>query len=263
VKAPLRLLLITDTRFLLVAQMSKKKQWRDVRLLSFDLQTVEFVYAQDYTVSISCQDQLSLTGGNFDLEFGRKLPEDVMDTDESVDVFNPHEDAEPFLRDILRHAHGGLAPSLHELVTALRNTLPIVVELEIIRKEGALNRRKLQIFVKDANWYRLLYGDLKHALDFRLMSEQRVVIMDASHSLFNLQTPGNVPASDPILDDLILQPIPGMREIVKAAVKDEQVVAHTKSGKVTAIDIGVICNAAAVGPLTKIIHAQVLERLKS
>jgi mediator of RNA polymerase II transcription subunit 14 len=29
-----------------VAQMAKRKKWRDVRLLSFDLQTVEFAYSQ-------------------------------------------------------------------------------------------------------------------------------------------------------------------------------------------------------------------------
>lgn len=31
---------------LLVAKMTKEKQWNDVRLLSFDLQTVEFAYSQ-------------------------------------------------------------------------------------------------------------------------------------------------------------------------------------------------------------------------
>jgi mediator of RNA polymerase II transcription subunit 14 len=135
--------------------MAKETKWHDVRLLSFDLQTVEFSYAhvrmdvlnflkkvsyspnlQDYTVSISCQDQLSPTGGNFDLDFSRIPPKGAMNTDDPADSFNPHEDAEPFLRDILRHGHGRLVPSLHRLVTRLRDTLPIVVELEVIRKEG-------------------------------------------------------------------------------------------------------------------------------
>lgn len=116
---------------------------------------------QDYTISISCQDQLSLTGGKFDLEFARIPPQGAMETDNSFDPFNPHEDAEPFLRDILRHAHGRLAPSLHHLVTLLRDTLPIVVGLEAIRKEGKRNGRNLDIFAKAAGWYRLLYGDLK------------------------------------------------------------------------------------------------------
>ncbi|KAG2737234.1 hypothetical protein P692DRAFT_20823867, partial [Suillus brevipes Sb2] len=36
-----------------VARMAKGKKWPDVRLLSFDLQTVEFAYASDYTVFIN------------------------------------------------------------------------------------------------------------------------------------------------------------------------------------------------------------------
>ena len=117
---------------------------------------------QDYTVSISCQDQLSPTGGNFDLDFSRIPPEGAMSTDDPADTFNPHADAEPFLRDILRHGHGRLASSLHRLVTLLRDTLPIVVELEAIRKEGKQKGRNLDIFAKAAGWYRLLYGDLKY-----------------------------------------------------------------------------------------------------
>ena len=117
---------------------------------------------QDYTVSISCQDQLSPTGGNFDLDFSRIPPKGATGTSDPADSFNPHEDAEPFLRDILRHGHGRLVPSLHRLVTRLRDTLPIVVELEAIRKEGRQKARNLDIFAKAAGWYRLLYGDLKY-----------------------------------------------------------------------------------------------------
>jgi hypothetical protein len=132
---------------------------------------------QDYTVSISCQDQLSPTGGNFDLDFSRIPPKGAATgTDDPADSFNPHEDAEPFLRDILRHGHGRLVPSLHRLVTRLRDTLPIVVELEVIRKEGKQRGRNLDIFAKAAGWYRLLYGDLRyvclhclHVVDSRLL----------------------------------------------------------------------------------------------
>jgi len=112
-------------------------------------------------VSISCEDQLSPTGGNFDLEFSRVQPRDAMQTDKPFDFFNPHENAEPFLRDILRQGHGRLAQSLHRLVTLLRDTLPIVVELEEIRREGGETGKNLDIFAKGAGWYRLLYGDLK------------------------------------------------------------------------------------------------------
>jgi len=88
-----------------------------------------------------------------------------MDTDAEMDNFNPHEDAEPFLRDILRHAHGRLAPSLHSLVTLLRDTLPIVVVLEAIRQEAKKNGITLDVFPKAAGWYRLLYSDLKFVHD--------------------------------------------------------------------------------------------------
>lgn len=111
-------------------------------------------------MSISCEDQLSLTGGNFDLDFSRVQPPDTMDTGIPFDAFNPHKEAEPFLRNILRHGHGKLAPSLHRLVTLLRETLPIVVELDSIRKDSDRYGRKLDIFAKSAGWFRLLYGDL-------------------------------------------------------------------------------------------------------
>lgn len=111
-------------------------------------------------MSISCEDQLSPTGGNFDLEFSRVQASDAMETDVPFDTVNPHEEAVPFLRNILRHGHGKLAQSLHRLVTLLRDTLPIVVELENIRRDSDKHGRKLDIFAKSAGWFRLLYGDL-------------------------------------------------------------------------------------------------------
>ncbi|KAF8813688.1 MED14-domain-containing protein [Phlegmacium glaucopus] len=246
-----------------VAQMAKETKWDDVRLLSFDLQTVEFSYAHDYTVSISCQDQLSPTGGNFDLDFSRIPPKGATGTDGTADTFNPHEDAEPFLRDILRHGHGRLAPSLHRLVTLLRDTLPIVIELEAIRKEGRQKGRNLDIFAKAAGWYRLLYGDLKHALDFRLMSDQRVAILDASHSLFDVQIPDKMARKEPDIDELVLQPIPQFRHIVSDAVRARLAAGDIKVGKVAVIDVGAVCDTTGVGTLTRSIHTQVLHKLES
>jgi len=240
--------------------MAKETKWHDVRLLSFDLQTVEFSNnLQDYTVSISCQDQLSPTGGNFDLDFSRISPKGATGTGDAADSFNPHEDAEPFLRDILRHGHGRLVPSLHRLVTRLRDTLPIVVELEVIRKEGRQRGRNLDIFAKAAGWYRLLYGDLKHALDFRLMSDQRVAILDASHSLFDVQTRKGLDE----VDQLVLQPIPQFRDIVSDTVRTVLGAGNFKLGKVAVIDVGVICDTTGVAMLTRLIHVQVLQKLES
>jgi len=163
----------------IVAQMSKEKDWKDIQLISFDLQTVEFAYAevrfivsvvasiqsffiyQDYAVSITtCEDSLSASHARFDLQFSRRRAGQPRS-----DSFNPHDEAEIHLRAILQHGHGRLAPSLHNFVQILRDTLPIVVELEEIRKEDAekvhAGARPLDIFAKTAGWYRMLYGDFR------------------------------------------------------------------------------------------------------
>jgi mediator of RNA polymerase II transcription subunit 14 len=166
--------------------MAKDKKWDGVRLLSFDLQTVEFAYSEvgytyyypffalikrackDYSVSISCTDQLSATGGSFDLRFSRcphapwittNPPSSFSPNLNKDDLFNPHDDAEPYMRHILRH--GRLAPSLHRLVRLLRDTLPIVAELEDMRVQAEKDGYSLDTFAKAAGWYRVLYGDLR------------------------------------------------------------------------------------------------------
>ncbi|CAA7259201.1 unnamed protein product [Cyclocybe aegerita] len=247
-----------------VAQMARLTKWHGVRLLSFDLRAVEFAYAQDYAVSISCEGQLSPGGGTFDLEFSRLRPQGAMETDNDEDTYNPHEEAEPFLRNILRHGHGRLASSLHRLVMLLRDSLPIVVELEQIRRDGKKKGRNLDIFAKATGWYRLLYDDLRHALDFRLMSGQRIAILDASYSLFDLEMSDKAAMKvESTIDGLILQPLPDFRNIVAAAVRDGMNSGRLSKGKIAALEAGVVCNAGGVGYLIQVIHNQVLDRLKS
>lgn len=239
-----------------VAQMTKVKGWHDIRLLSFDLQTVEFAYAQDYAVSISCEDQLSLTGGSFHLRFSQCPQDSVRDEEGS---YNPHDEAETFMNNILQHGHGRLAPSLHCLVALLRDTLPIVVELESIRrssKQGSC----IDVFAKAAGWYRLLYTDLKHALDLRLMSGQRVAILDASHSLFETKRQGGT-APETVENEVMLRPIPHFKEIVLDAVKQVMLAENVQSHNIAAIDVGVVCDTDLVGALGRIIHTKVVEQL--
>jgi hypothetical protein len=138
--------------------MAKEKQWEDVRLLSFDLQTVEFIYAsvritlsscilfscaiQDYTLSISCQDQL-LTGGSYNLHFGRLPSQDEAHNHRP----NPHEKAELFLHALLRQ--GRLADALPALVSVLRDTVPV---LEV------LTRIPARAVPKAAGWWRVMFN---------------------------------------------------------------------------------------------------------
>ena len=114
---------------------------------------------QGYAVSIACEDQLSLEGTKFILRFTR--PEQ----DDPADSFNPHDDAEPFLTSILQqHGQGRLAPSLERLVMVLRDTLPIAVELEKIRKGCQQQGYHVDTFAKASGWYRLLYPTLKYVI---------------------------------------------------------------------------------------------------
>ncbi|KAI5116984.1 hypothetical protein M0805_001593 [Coniferiporia weirii] len=182
-----------------VAQMAKQKSWGDVQLLSFDLQTVEFTYAKDYTVSITCTDQLMLSNNSsYELSFSRTRrlgrltatagPSNHESTAYDDEYYNPHEDAEPFLRHVLRHGPR-LSSSLHQLVELLRDSLPLVCVMDVIRRDAGSGKEGdvhvVDVFPKAAGWYRVLYGDSRHALDLRLMKGRRVAILDASLRVAN------------------------------------------------------------------------------
>lgn len=142
--------------------MAADKHWSQVRLLSFDLQTVEFAYSADYSVSITCTDQLSPTGGSYELKFSRPRSEHPLAriAEEENGRYNPHAEVEPFLRNVLRQ--GRLSSSLHRLVALLRDTLPIVLELQAIQKRAAAAGEAVDTFAKAAGWFRVLHSGLRY-----------------------------------------------------------------------------------------------------
>ncbi|KAG1744781.1 mediator complex subunit MED14-domain-containing protein [Suillus lakei] len=273
-----------------VARMAKEKKWGDVRLLSFDLQTVEFAYASDYTVLITCTDQLSPTGGSFELRFSRCTPSPTLLQPSSLAPpqlrfpnhqlrTNPHEEAEPYLRHVLRH--GPLASSLDRLVELLRNTLPIAVELEHMRASShdakqspgrGRGRPRIAVkigatepwvdtYVKGLGWWRVLYGDLRHALDFRLMTGQRVAILDASYSLFGSSSPtSSSSTSSPSSELLSLLPIPDFKTLVIDALKSVRI--KDEHARVSCIDAGMVCDSSAVSGVARALHERVLRKLR-
>ncbi|KAI0940563.1 hypothetical protein AcW1_003726 [Taiwanofungus camphoratus] len=258
-----------------VAQMSREKNWADVRLLSFDLQTVEFAYAADYTIFITCTDQLSPIGGSYDFYFSRTASEDLQaSAEDGQPRRNPHEDLEPYVRNLLRH--GRLAPCLHRLVALLRDTLPIFAELEEIRMDAARKGQCVDIFPKAAGWSRILFGDFRHALDFRLITGGRVVVLDGSHSLFSTDGNGRTAMHSRSAGEtgqhspskgseqeqegsLLLQPIPDFRLMVVDAVKGAR--SNGAVGQVVTIDIGVICDASAVRAVGRALYERIVQRL--
>ena len=253
---------------LLVAQMSSKYLWTDIRLISFDLQTVEFAYADNYTVSLTCTDQLATNRSSYHLRFSRVPNDDPMQVDGELDALhNPHEDAELYLCNLL--GHGKLSTALHRLVSLLRETLPIVAELEDIRVQAARNSHLVDTFAKSAGWFRVLYADLRHALDFRLMTGARVVIVDGSHTLFDegvgdsrgaaARRPGASSRTTSLANTGALQAIPDFRALVAEAIKDA--VAQGVKGQFAPIDIGVICDIAAVRVVGRRLYERVFAKL--
>ena len=256
-----------------VAQMSSKYLWTDVRLISFDLQTVEFTYSADYSVSLTCTDELSSNRSSYHLRFSRVIPDNDMHPPPSdpnamqVDapltpiLTNPHEDAEPFLCALL--GHGKLSVALYRLVSLLRETLPVVAELEEIRAAAARAGEPLDTFAKSASWFRVLYGDLRHALDFRLMANARVAVLDASHTFCeDAGGPGvgvkRAPAPAK-RDPWALQPIPDFRALVADAVKAAR--EQHVGGCFASIDVGVVCDVASVRTIGHLLHQRVQAKL--
>lgn len=85
------------------------------------------------------------------------------------DLFNPHEDAEPFLKNILRQGQN-LSSSLHQLVGLLRDSLPLVCTIESIRQNVDAAREKdsrepsVDVIPKAAGWFRVVYANFGYVV---------------------------------------------------------------------------------------------------
>ncbi|KAI0258685.1 MED14-domain-containing protein [Gloeopeniophorella convolvens] len=219
-----------------VANMAKEKRWADVRLLSFDLQTVEFTYASDYTLSISCKDQL-LTGGSYNLHFSRLPPVNSTPSQAGVRDHrpNPHEDAEPFLYALLRQ--GRLAMALPALVSVLRDTVPVLDVLAHIPAPA---------MPKAAGWWRVMFkaggsSSIQYALDFRVLTGSRVALLDASASLFRGTSSTQQRPEAQHAAAMGFRPIPGFARAIADAIA-----AGRGRGTVAGVDVGVVCAAQDV-----------------
>lgn len=141
------------------------------------------------------------------------------------------------------------------------------------------------------------YFCCRHAVDFRLMTNQRVAILDASHSLFK---PSNVridgaskkdkdkddPNSKPLpstsmsasastvltstsnnnpIGGVFLQPIPEFAVIMKQVVAEVSNTLERGSSSKNLVDLnhGLICDTTTVGVSMQDVHRRVVENLKA
>ncbi|KAH7102870.1 MED14-domain-containing protein [Auriculariales sp. MPI-PUGE-AT-0066] len=171
-----------------VTTMAKEREWTDVRLLSFDLQTVEFAYAAGYAVTINCTgDLLSAGPGTYSLRFRAFGPVAAREggcdpEDEDAERPNPHADMASLLENKM------CSSGVRILVELLRASLPVVLELERIRAEswvsdisGTRASPVMDVVAKSCSWFRVLYSG-RRALDVRLLDDHAMLV-DGAHSV--------------------------------------------------------------------------------
>ncbi|KAF8608530.1 MED14-domain-containing protein [Ceratobasidium sp. AG-I] len=176
-----------------IVKMHKTMRWKDVKLLSSDLQQVVFQYFQDYTLSIRWRPAPVQEGastrvaiheqndaGSYELSFSR-----LGKADGEAALWNPHSDLEGhFTRRLQDDLAAGDITSFASL---LRDSLPVLLEVERVATSANINGR-IDIFYKAVGWYRVLI-DSRYGLDFRLLSRRRLAILDATQVLERAQAP--------------------------------------------------------------------------
>lgn len=101
----------------------------------------------------------------------------------------------------------------------------------------------------------------RHALDFRLMSNGRVVIVDASNTLYPLPNKKQASTSSLLPDSkMTLRPIPNFKSLVIATYRD--IPPTYKGSKVTPVDVGIVCESAAVRMVGRTLYEKVRQGLK-
>ncbi|CAG7850975.1 SubName: Full=Related to RNA polymerase II mediator complex protein pmc1 {ECO:0000313/EMBL:CCA73688.1} [Serendipita indica DSM 11827] len=281
-----------------ISLMPDRKGWKDVRILSFDLQTVEFAYYQDYSLSITSVE------GLYRLSFSR-VPSAVIqslsrtntidamdisqeDTERPI-VRNAHEDSSRFAQDLLKDDR--LGSSVFELVGFLRLTIGIVEMLDTLVFENGettsapsttptkrVNPR-FDIVVKAAGWWRLRYSQGKlfgppeeskvYAMDVRLVNG-RILIVDGSVDLRNGKLGSTAPSSEatsaaPARERhglSALLPVPKMEEHVTAVLNDVKALGVPSDG-VLPVSYGhaIICGCIGAPELIKRLHEKLLSSL--
>ncbi|KAF8305241.1 MED14-domain-containing protein [Clavulina sp. PMI_390] len=257
-----------------VADISRLKGYEDVRLLSFNLLTIEFTYHSDFVATIEyipstllLQPGL-LPTGSFQTSFSR-LPASASKrrhgglTEDRI--FNPHQEIASFLSPRLIEGNAEQTQqTVREFVLLLRSTLPVLQELESIRRDIALARRKspskpkTSIVYKGAAWFRILYNTL-YALDVRILANQQVVVLDATCSLFqsssSLPTPLNTP---------ILTPIPkiaALSDTVVSALSSTSTPTSPSPTSLYSVGQGIRCSESLARPVLRRLHESVFEAL--
>ncbi|KIM23398.1 hypothetical protein M408DRAFT_27956 [Serendipita vermifera MAFF 305830] len=276
-----------------VSLMPSAKRWKDVKILSFDLQTVKFAYYQDYAVSVTSVE------GNYQLSFFRCSPagsnmvkaNDSPSRGTSMDVDaspshtqatrqgqstqrNAHEDTARFAQELLKDER--LGTSVFEMVGFLRSTVGIVEALDLIESGAVVSSNstgtpgkakvhscQFDVLVKAAGWWRIQYSAApiftvatgkRHALDVRFING-RVMIVDGSVDL-------HARGFNVIKSAGLLAPLPRIEELVKAVLDVEKNHGPDSDG-IIPVNYGdaVICGSGSAPRILRGLHEKIMDEL--
>lgn len=179
-----------------VNRLNKQEEFRDIRMLSFDLCTASVQYAPGYNVAIT----YTPTSDSYEASFSRgtgatntMTPAPTYGGTPAVDSAdsNPHQALAPLLshhlNELTQHSPpGGRGHSGRDFLQLLRATLPLLLEAESLRVASASDYPAL--VVRSVTEYRLVWDHeskstpMRYALDVLLTSagSARFLICDAT-----------------------------------------------------------------------------------
>lgn len=104
----------------------------------------------------------------------------------------------------------------------------------------------------------------RHALDIRLMTDDRAAIFDASYSFHpgKKDSSGDISMSEPTTSDSTLKPIPDYSTIVFDCVREALASESVVHGKIAPVDVAVVCDKSFIGPLIRAVYTATKVKLQ-
>ncbi|KIO18827.1 hypothetical protein M407DRAFT_11687 [Tulasnella calospora MUT 4182] len=260
-----------------VDQARSRRQWPDIRILRFNLQSVEFVYHSTYTLAIQWvppSEAGDQSEGTYAMDFG------ILSKDGVRGQPNPHQDVAISLSKRLHvDASRSMAFAVERLIMILRDSLPVLLALQTVKQESA---GRISMFTKSAAWYRLLFGPkyvtwrveeelaqlthdptgIRHILDFRLLPNQRVAVADAALSPFT-----RLKAGDEGSVESVLSAFTGFQDVAHALAREiqpeatQQDPADQAVPPVVVVEGGLLCGGPTAPDALRRLCAELSNRL--
>ncbi|KZO90741.1 MED14-domain-containing protein [Calocera viscosa TUFC12733] len=237
-----------------VRTMSQEPRYAGVQLLSFTLSSVSLLYQNSFALTISSHGSTSLVFSYHGTP-GRR---------------NPHEEGVEHYSRVFEES------GPRKLIEILRDTLPLLLEFDQLEKSTSV---KMLWVLREAGWVRATYGDSRHALDFRLLPNSRLLVVDGAVHLFSPVGKVLFPLHPAITlmressEKLsrLYQAIDGLPslllDVTRSVAKERAGMVSTRSGRdkmpdVVPLDAGLMCHQDVVRSVVRLVHEGTLKLLE-